>query len=76
MYTLSAFALVLSLWAAWHASDRPSVRAFAALGVANGFAVLAHATNVLFAAVALAAVVLAWRERRSGPCGRGTRKWT
>jgi Dolichyl-phosphate-mannose-protein mannosyltransferase len=63
VYTLSAFALVLSLGAAWRASERPSVRAFAVLGVANGLAVLAHVTNVLFAAVAIAAMLLAQRER-------------
>ena len=61
--TLSAFALVLSLGAAWRASEVPSVRSFAVLGAANGLAVLAHATNVLFAAVAITAMLLARRGR-------------
>ena len=71
VYTLSAFALVLSLGAALRAVERPSSRSFAVLGLANGLAVLAHATNVLFAAVAIAALVLA---RPDGP-GRAVVRW-
>jgi MFS family permease len=70
VYTLSAFTLVLAFGAAWRASERPSFRAFAALGVANGLAVLAHATNVLFAAVAIAAMLLARRARPLAEVGR------
>jgi hypothetical protein len=62
-YALSALALVVCLAAAWRAARHPTVRAFAALGAANGVAVLAHAMNVVFAAVAAAAVLLALRRR-------------
>ena len=65
VYALSALTLVASLAAAWTASRAPAARAFAVLGIANGAAVLAHVTNVLFAVVALAAVVLAMREARA-----------
>ena len=56
-------ALALSIGAAWRATEQPSVRAFAVLGAVNGLAVLAHATNVLFAAVAIAAMLMARRGR-------------
>ena len=59
VYALSAFALVGCLAAAWSAARSGSSHAFALLGAANGIAVLAHVTNVLFAGVAGAAVVLA-----------------
>jgi hypothetical protein len=59
VYTLSAFFLVGSFGAAWYAVRRPSARTFALLGLLNGLAVLAHLTNVLFAPVAFAAVLLA-----------------
>jgi hypothetical protein len=65
VYALSALALVGSLAAAVAATRAPGLRAFAVLGLANGVAVLAHVTNVLFAAVAAAALFLAARERRS-----------
>jgi Dolichyl-phosphate-mannose-protein mannosyltransferase len=61
--TLSAFFLVLSLGAVLRAGERPSVRAFAVLGLVNGLAVLAHVTNVLFAAVAITAMLLARNGR-------------
>lgn len=67
---LSAFFLVLSLGAAWRAIERPSVRAFAILGVLNGLAVLAHVTNVLFAGVAITAMLLARRGRPPAALGR------
>jgi 4-amino-4-deoxy-L-arabinose transferase-like glycosyltransferase len=67
---LSAFFLVLSLGAALRAVERPSVRAFALLGLANGLAVLAHVTNVLFAGVAIAAMLLARRGRPPTALGR------
>ena len=66
VYALSALTLVVSLAAAWSASRAPASRTFAVLGIANGGAVLAHVTNVLFAIVALAAVVVARREARAG----------
>jgi len=66
VYALSALALVICLAAAWRAALVPSARAFAVLGVANGVAVLAHATNIVFAVVAAAAVLLAARGRDLG----------
>ncbi|HEX6699787.1 MAG TPA: glycosyltransferase family 39 protein [Gaiellaceae bacterium] len=68
--SLSAFTLVLSLGAAWRATEWPSVRAFVVLGALNGCAVLAHVTNVLFAGVAIAAMLLARRERPLSAVGR------
>jgi Protein of unknown function (DUF2723) len=65
VYTLSAALLVASLAAAVSAVDRPSNRSFAVLGLVNGAAVLAHVTNILFGAVAIAALVLA--RRRAQP---------
>jgi hypothetical protein len=65
VYALSAVALVACLAAAWFAADAPGLRAFAVLGLANGVAVLAHSTNVLFAVVAVTAIVLAARGRAS-----------
>lgn len=62
VYALSALALVVCLAAAWRAARLPTTRAFAALGAANGVAVLAHATNVVFGVVAGAAVLLAVRR--------------
>ena len=59
VYALSALALVVCLAAAWRAATSPTVRSFGVLGAANGVAVLAHVTNLLFAAVAAAAVLLA-----------------
>jgi hypothetical protein len=67
VYALSALALVACLAAAWWAVRAPAARAFAVLGLANGVAVLAHATNVVFAAVAAAAVLLAMRRRDARP---------
>ena len=67
VYAFSAAMLVGCLAAAWFAARAPGVRAFAVLGLANGVAVLAHVTNVLFAFAAAAAVVLAARAERRGP---------
>ena len=67
VYALSAVALVGSLAAAWSAALRPGPRAFAVLGLANGAAVLAHVTNVLFACVAGAALVVAVRGLDAKP---------
>ena len=61
VYVLSTVLLIAALFAAWHASTHPSPRAFAVLGVAHGFAVLGHNTNVLFGVVALAALAITWR---------------
>jgi hypothetical protein len=70
VYALSAVALVGCLAAAWAATQRPSARAFAVLGLANGVAVLAHVTNVLFAAAAALAVLLASRGLRTATRSR------
>jgi hypothetical protein len=59
VYILSAVVLIVCLVAAHSAATRPSPRAFALLGLANGVAVLAHDTNVLFATVAAAALLTA-----------------
>jgi hypothetical protein len=67
VYALSALALLACLAAAWWAARVPTARTFALLGVANGAAVLAHATNVAFAAVAAAAVLLVVRHRDDRP---------
>ena len=64
VYALSSLTLVCALAAAWVAATKPSTRAFAVLGVAYGVAVLAHVTNVLFAAVVGLAVVIATRSYR------------
>lgn len=58
VYVLAAALLVGCLAAAHRAAVQPSVRAFAVLGAVNALAVLAHDTNVLFAAVALTALVV------------------
>jgi hypothetical protein len=72
VYILSTLLLILTLAAAWHAALAPAPRRFAVCGAANGLAVLGHNTNVLFAAVALAALVFAWRalpRREALRCG-------
>ncbi|MDQ3823800.1 MAG: DUF2723 domain-containing protein, partial [Actinomycetota bacterium] len=61
VYALSALALVGCLAAAWSAARAPSARTFGILGAANGIAILAHVTNVLFAIVAGAALALGAR---------------
>lgn len=58
VYVLGAALLIVCLAAAHRAVARPSLASFAALGAANALAVLAHDTNVLFAAVALAALLV------------------
>jgi hypothetical protein len=73
VYALSAVALVGCLAAAWAATQRPSARAFAVLGLVNGAAVLAHVTNVLFAAAAGVAVVLV--ARRLGEAAQSPVRW-
>jgi hypothetical protein len=59
VYVLSAVALIVCFAAAHRAATEPSPRTFALLGLANGVAVLAHNTNVLFAVVAAAALITA-----------------
>lgn len=59
VYVLSAVALIVCLAAAHRAATRARARDFALLGLANGAAVLAHNTNVLFAVVAAAALLTA-----------------
>lgn len=61
VYVLSAVLLLASLMLAHRAVMRPSVRGFLLLGLANGAAVLGHNTNVLFAAVAVVALLISWR---------------
>ena len=61
VYLLSAAILVGCVAATHRAAKRPSVAAFATVGAVNALAVLAHDTNVLFAAVVLAALVLSGR---------------
>ncbi len=70
VYVLSTLLLIISLAAAWHAAMHPSPRAFALLGVANGFAVLGHNTNALFGFVALTAVAIASRTQPPRAVGR------
>lgn len=64
VYALSAVFLIGCLIAAQRAATTPGTRSFAVLGLANGLAVLAHDTNVLFAVVAVAALLL---SRGSAP---------
>lgn len=61
VYVLSTVLLLVSLMLAHRAAMRPSAGAFLLLGLANGVAVLGHNTNVLFAAVAAVALLIAWR---------------
>lgn len=70
VYALSALTLVAALGVALHAVERPSTRSFALLGLLNGLAVLAHATNLLFGAVAIGALLLARGERPLRAVGR------
>jgi hypothetical protein len=59
VYILSALSLIVCLLLAHRAALDSRPLTFGLLGAANGFAVLAHDTNVLFAFVAAAALVLA-----------------
>jgi hypothetical protein len=71
VYVLSAALLVCCLAAAHRAAREPALRNFALLGLANGLAVLAHDTNVLFAAV-VAVVLLV--SRRDAPVAELVRR--
>jgi hypothetical protein len=71
VYVLSATLLIACLALAHRAALRPSVRAFALLGLANGLAVLTHDTNVLFAVPVLAALLL---SRGDAPLGELARR--
>jgi hypothetical protein len=62
VYMLSALFIILALFAAYKAIQTPTGRSFALFGAANGFAVLGHSANVLFAFVALAALMLVARR--------------
>lgn len=62
VYTPSATLLIVTLCAAYRAASRPTWKSFALFGAANGVAVLAHTTNVIFASVAAAALLIAWRK--------------
>lgn len=66
VYAFSAAALVGCFAAACVAARTGGARAFTVLGLANGAAVLAHVTNVLFAVVAGAALWLVAGSRRTG----------
>src|SRR3712207_6632278 len=57
VYVLSAALLIGCLAAVHRAAVRPSAGAFALAGAVNALVVLAHDTNVLFAAVVLVALV-------------------
>jgi hypothetical protein len=68
VYVLSTLFLIVTFWLTNVAVRTDSTKWFVALGLANGCAVLAHDTNVLFAVVVLIAVMLstpdaAFRER-------------
>jgi hypothetical protein len=71
VYVLSATLLVACIAAAHRAAVEPSVRRFAVLGAVNGLAVLAHDTNVLFALVTLAALLI---SRRGAPWAEVARR--
>ena len=62
VYLLAAVALIAALTMAVRAAESPSTRRFAVLGAVNGIAVLCHNTNVLFAVVAVTALVLVRKE--------------
>jgi hypothetical protein len=62
VYLLAAVSLIAALTMAVRATESPSIRRFALLGVVNGVAVLCHNTNVLFAAVAVTALFLVRNE--------------
>src|SRR4051812_10604915 len=64
VYLLSTVCLIACLGLAWRVATRPTLVAFAGLGAANGLAVLAHNTNVLFAVVAVVAAILGHRRAR------------
>lgn len=70
VYILSASLLICSLTVAYHAAMDPSWKLFALLGGAQGFAVLAHQTNVLFAIVAAGALFIASRSLPLGDVKR------
>ncbi|CAN5808224.1 hypothetical protein BH23ACT11_BH23ACT11_01200 [soil metagenome] len=61
MYILSALLLIASFFCAYRAATYPGWKIFALLGGANGLAVLAHNTNVLFAVVALVTLLFSRR---------------
>ena len=62
VYILSTLLLICSLTVAYHAAMDPSWKLCALLGGTQGFAVLAHQTNVLFAIVAAGALFIASRS--------------
>lgn len=62
VYILSTLLLICSLTVAYHAAMDPRWKLFALLGGAQGFAILAHQTNVLFAIVAAGALFIASRS--------------
>ena len=61
VYILSTFFLICCLFLAYRAAVKPSWKVFAILGAAHGLAILAHQTNLLFAIVTLAALLLSLR---------------
>jgi hypothetical protein len=61
VYILSTLLLICSLLFAYRGATQPSWKVFAVLGLTYGLAVLAHITNLLFAAVAIVALLLAKR---------------
>jgi hypothetical protein len=62
VYALSTLLIIIALAFAYRAAMQPGAATFAVFGAANGLAVLGHTTNVLFAFVALAALLLAWQR--------------
>ncbi|MBI4319143.1 MAG: glycosyltransferase family 39 protein [Chloroflexi bacterium] len=65
VYVVSAATLIAAFGLAYRALSHPSTRSYFLLGAGHGLAVLAHVSNVLFAAVVLATLLL--MRARVGP---------